>query len=149
MKKIKILVLILLTLVLTGCGIERNKTKITGDEFKEYIEKTYTVSNMKSQIAYAKSAYQVNENGIFLFFIEGNKEKDIEGLYLDEVQNITTGLGTEFQDEINQGDNWVMVQALNDDSYFRITKVENTFLYGNADVKDRDKIDKIFKELGY
>lgn len=149
MKKVKIILLVLVTILLTGCANPKMKTKITGDEFKKHLESKYTVSSVINQVAYAKSAYQISEDGIFLFYIEGNRTKDIEGLYLDEVQNITTGLGKEFKDEINQGDNWVTVQATNDDSYFRITKIENTFIYGNINADDQDKLDKIFKELGY
>ena len=146
-KKLLILVACVLSLTLvTGCS--KTKEKITADQFNERIGSNYTLIDYTSKIDYVKKAYIYESDGIKFYFYEGNRSFDMGNIYIDEVNNAASELFNK-TDEIDKGDNYSSVKMWNDESYYRVTYIDNTLLYAKARLDYKSRVDEIFEKCGY
>ena len=72
MKKIKVVIILLFSFILVGCG---SKNSITGDTFaSKMTEMNYSIKDVLSNYDYAASAYNAYKDEVSVFFLKGKKE---------------------------------------------------------------------------
>lgn len=148
MKKTKILLMCLAVVIITGCT--KNKEAITGDDFKEVIAKTeYKIQDYTSQFAYAKHSYLINQNNFYFLFVQGNKKYDIEGIFIDECENIYKAAGTDYDSRTLGGKNWTRLEVSNENTYYLVQWVGDTYIYAKASLENKEKVMNLIKEMNY
>ena len=153
MKKLKILLLVLITVVLTACS--SNKEPLDDEEFKSIMRDNdyYVVSSLSqfSDYSYIDEAYiakktgedyqiefyELEDSSCAISFYNTNKEifeasKTNDSVYTS-VDLIDTNKYT----------------LLTLDSYKVLSRIEDTVLYIDVDKKYKDEVNDIIKKLGY
>lgn len=153
MKKIKILLILVLTCFLCACS--NNKNSIDEDEFKSIMrDNNYYVVNVKEQFIdydYIKEAYIAKDSNnnfqIEFYILEDeanalafyNYNKDIF-----EAQKTNISLYTNV--DIGNNNKYTLTT---DDSYKVLSRIDDTAIYIDVDKKYKSEINDILKKLGY
>ena len=160
MKRIKLLTILLLSiLIITGC----TKKTSTCDEFNRLArEQGFEVVDYTKAYGYANKAYQTSNDSHLAFFVEGKKQKEVQGIFLDEVKNIYVAAGVKSKSERenseedqgpepikNGGDSWGTVEITTDDTYYYISYIKNTMLYIKCNISEKDKFVHIKDTMKY
>lgn len=149
MKKINIIIILLLVLVTAGCS-KSTKEATTSDVFTQVLtDNNYKVSDYTQDFSFAEVALVAKKDEIEIVFVEGKKRYDIEGIFLDECNNIYSLVGTDYEKDSNKGSNWANLELVNDTNYYYVSWIGNTYLYVRAEIDSQSKIEDIIDELGY
>lgn len=145
MKKIKVVLVMILSVVLIGCS--KNYDKITGEKFKQVMKDNLfeEIANVTNSYDDVSEAYYVNDELYVIEYIDYLKGADASGMYLDEVSNIYTSEDQEF--EAIKGDNYNIAKIIKDDRYYIIMKIKTSCVYIEGEVKYKEVIDDIADEL--
>ena len=146
-------VLVVLSLFVTGCG---NKKSITGEEFKNKIEKQdkYLLTNAREQFEendllvsvyiasdknykYQVEFYEFKKEADAKSFVEGNRE-----IFEKEKGNSNN------ESEVNVA-NYSKYTLKTNDEYKVLSRIDNTVAYVNAKDKYTDEVQEILKLIGY
>lgn len=148
MKKFKLLFLIVLSIFLVGCA--NSKTSITGDKFmKEMSDLGYSVKDVLSNYDYAVSAYNAYKGDISVFFLKGKKKYDVEGVFLDEYQNLYNEIGEKFEKKLTNGTDWTSLILKNDETVNYISWIKDSYIIIKAPKSNLNEVKKVIKTLGY
>ena len=159
MKKISLLVLLIASVFLiTGCS--NKKTVITGSEFKDKVVGIVNVSNYSAYYGIAKEAYQTEKTEYKVLYIEGNSLSDIKGMYVDEGKNMYAKAGivdeygneaaaTKVTKETRSGKNWSSIEITTEYKYYYPIYVENTILYMEGNLDQKDTLFKVRDAIKY
>lgn len=161
MKKIKILLLVLLVILTTGCG---NRKAATPDEFKEKA-KDYTVNDVLSTFSFAEEAYEVKgNNNLVVYYVKCKTTDTVRSIYYDEITNVSKraaaelvaagGSDYEFNENdidktITKGDNYTISTYNLKDKYYRISWIDDTYVYGSVDSNHKTELNNFMKSLNY
>ena len=189
MKKIKILLLVLLVILTTGCG---NRKAATPDEFKEKA-KDYTVNDVLSTFSFAEEAYEVKgNNNLVVYYVKCKTTDTVRSIYYDEITNVSKraaaelvaagGSDYEFNENdinvgdiieyqrkdfsvihrvidkysrngevflITKGDNYTISTYNLKDKYYRISWIDDTYVYGSVDSNHKTELNDFMKSLNY
>lgn len=140
-----------------------NKSTITSEEFKKYIEaKGFNIYNAEEYLennSYTgylkdglKSGYITNkndENEYRINFYELKDENHTFYLYYDAILSTEKNNTGEFLEAKEENGNYYKYAALTNGYYEVIIKIDNTLIYGQIDANKRDELDSILNELGY
>lgn len=148
MKKLSIIVLCLLSLLLVGCS--SNKESITGDEYVSKMgELGYTPSDVTDKFGYATAAYGIKTETITVSFVSTEKNYDIEGIFLDECENVYKEAEEGYTKTIKGGSNWTSLKVTDDKNIYYVTYINHTLLYIKGDINSKARVNTIIEELGY
>ena len=132
--------------VVTGCTKE--KQKITAEEFYNRLYSDYKMKDYTQNIGYVNKAYLYDDGTVYFYFYEGKRSFDMGNIYIDEVNEAANSLFN-VEDEIDKGDNYSSVKMHNDQTYIRVSYVDNTLLYAKSKLENQKKVDEIFERCGY
>lgn len=153
MKKIKTLVLSILVVLLSACSL--NKEAIDADKFKEKMrDNDYYVVNSKEQFNeydYIIDSY-IAINSDKTYQIEFYKLLDIDNSlafynYNKDIFDASRTSNSTYTD-INLSNNNKYTLST-EDSYKVLSRIDDTVIYVNTDIKYKDEINSILKNLGY
>ena len=166
MKRFKLLTILLMSIIIfTGCS--KTKKTITSNEFYETISKNGIVVSDVTQIyGSAEKAYQSqpNDNQYSILFIEGKSIGEIKDMFLDEGNNIyqKAGISDEAKTveagslttkapnkNILSGKNWQSLEVTTESNYYYLIFVDNTLLYIESNLDNKDKLVKIKDTIHY
>lgn len=149
MKVVKILLSVFLMLsILTGC--EDTKESITGAEFRDVIkEYELEVKNYTSTFSYADIAYKADTEEIYLFYLDGKKTYDVEGLFLDECENVYKEAGNDYKRKTRGGDDWLVLEVTSDEKYYYLSMINDTYIVAKSAADKKSLIEDIVDDLGY
>lgn len=153
MKKIKVLLLIILVVLLSACGIK--KEAIDEEEFNRIMTKEgFRISNVYQQVVgygYFDDAY---------IAVEKDGKYQIEYYELDEDSNALNFYNANKKIfEASKTDNSIYTNVdlpdnskytlTTKDSYKVISRIEDTVVYLDVDKKYKNEVNNILKKLGY
>lgn len=153
MKKKILLITILITslLFLTGCG----KKALTIEEFTSSFDTNkYTVGEyQEGQIdtvidGLQRGAYVTNGSYTIDFYILENTSK-AKALFKDEKATFEASKDGKTIENSIKINNYESYELTTDLMYMYTCRVDNTLLYINANVEDKDEIKSLVKKLGY
>lgn len=148
MKKIKIVLIVLCLVFLTSCA--KTKSSITGDKFREIIENNeYKITDVSSNYDYAISAYNAYKDEVNIFFLKGKKKYDVEGIFIDEYQNIYSQVGEKYEKKLTSGTSWTSLKLISDDKLYYLSWVDDSYIIITSLKNKESEVDKIVKLLGY
>jgi hypothetical protein len=148
MKKFKILFLLLLVVLVTGCSKE--KTAISSSDFVSIItEQGFSPYDDKDNFDYVEHAYVAKKNDITVVFIEGKKKVDIEGTYLDQCENVYKKVLEDNESHSTSGSNWSTLKIYDSSNYYYVSLIDNTYVYIEGSIDRKSKIERIIDALGY
>lgn len=148
MRKIKIVLIVLCLVFLTSCA--KSKSSITGDKFKEIIENNeYKITDVSSNYDYAISAYNAYKDEVNIFFLKGKKKYDVEGIFIDEYQNIYSQVGEKYEKKLTSGTSWTSLKLISDDKLYYLSWVDDSYIIITSLKNKESEVDKIVKLLGY
>lgn len=154
MKKSKlILMIIILSLVLTGCG---KKIPITKEEFsKSMKEEDYTISDAITQLEpIAKDKIK----SITLAISKDKKhqiefyelmDEEIAKTMFETNKKIFDNLSPNKKQEENTNGNFRYYKQKSNGRIYLISNIEKTLLYAIVNEEEEEKLDKMVKKLGY
>lgn len=141
MKKIIIICLLLLTI---GCS----KKSIDSNKFKSIMrDNGYYVISIKDQFenyGYIEEAYLARKD----MNVEYYKMSDIDNTkaFYDYNKDIIEAYKTKY-DEYKEFENKYVLST--DEAYKLISCINNTCIYVDTDIKNKDEVNNIIKKLGY
>lgn len=152
MKK-KILALFILGVLLftvTGC---LDKKAITTEQFKKIAEKNnLIVTDVKNQFADFDYVYEatvaVSPEGYQIEFYVLSDVTNAQGMYTKN-KNRFESEDTSSKKSVVNLNNYTKYTQQTKESYKVLSRIDNTMIYVSESVKNKDKINKILKELGY
>ncbi|MCI8345560.1 MAG: hypothetical protein HFJ42_06375 [Clostridia bacterium] len=159
-KKIIIgIVIILLVAIVLGIGVikllNREKKVITASEFVSRMQsKRYITQDVKSQFEeydYIKEAYVASDRD-YSYQIEFYELLDEN--YATMFYTTNKAIFESYKDNNSietdvDGKNYSKYTLKVNEQYMLLSKIDNTVIYLKVDIKNKDNINKLIKELGY
>ena len=165
-KKLLLTILFIGAVLLTGCS--KNKSKVSIDEFyKKASSEEIQLHDYTSSYGYAKKAYETESKEYDVLFAEGNNKTDIHGIFFDEARNIYRKLGIDsnttteepiageltttaaYKKNINGGSGWETLEIITQDKYYYLAYVDDTYLYMEGNIDQKDKLIKLKDSINY
>lgn len=147
MKKIKIVAILLFSFLLVGCG---SKSSIIGDTFaSKMTEMNYSIKDVLSNYDYAVSAYNAYKDEVSVFFLKGKKKYDVEGIFIDEYQNLFNEIGENYDKKISSGKTWTSLMLKTDEKVYYISWISDSYILIKAPKDKTTEVEKVIKTLGY
>lgn len=149
MKRVRILLLGLLCVLLTGCADTRKA--LSPDEFSETLKGLdYTVLDKTDTVDYADAAYYVNTDDFEFVYINGKRRYDIEGLFVEECKNMVSIIGSEeYEKDLHSGENYAYAKFTTKDNFYYVSWIDDTYIYIKASINEREDLEYIIEKLGY
>lgn len=150
MKKVsKIFLLLVLVFLVSAC--DDRKESITADRYSEILQEegfTLTtnkdiVNNRISDVSMAKMP------GFELEFYEGFTDLAATSYYNNSKNDFSTLVTEKNKATEKTGPNYAKYTLATDTNYYVLSKIETTFIEAKCDVQYKDRLDEIFKKLGY
>ena len=166
----KILIVLTILLLLTGCSDKR--TALDSNNFLAISNSyNYTPTNVTENYDYANGAYVIKESGIYVFYIEGKDKYAIQGTFLDQCINIyklagiaeetttsadddspintTTTTTIAYKKTLKGGEGWQYLKVTTDDKFYYASWIDKTYIYIEADASKTKDMEKFIDSLGY
>lgn len=144
----KILLILLSVLLLTGCG--KKKVSLNDEEFYNIMsENKFQVYDDKENFPYAEHAYVIAEENLKVVFIEGKRKVDVEGVYVDQCNNVYKQALEGYDDTKKSGSNWSTLKLTDANNYYYVSLVDNTYLYIEGSLDKEVRINRIIDLLKY
>lgn len=148
MRKVKVLLLIISILLISGCG--KTKESITQDEFVKIAENQgLTTYDDSASFDYVESAYVAAIKDLKVVYIKGKKKTDIEGTFVDQCNNIYKRALEGYKDSKKSGSNWSTLKITDSENIYFISLVDDTYIYIEGTIDKENKINRIIDELKY
>ena len=149
MKRTKVIILCLFTMLLAGC--DKTKTVVKPDEFVEIMSSfKLDIEDKTEEVDYADALYRVNSDRYDFTYIDGKKKYDIEGLFVDQCKNVIDSIGNDtYKQDIGSGSNWAKLEITTEEKYYYVSWVGDTYIYIKGLVGDAETFREIIKKLGY
>lgn len=161
MKKLKVLLLLVLVLFTTGCG---KRVPTTEENFKDTF-KDYKIEDVTSEFNFVNKAYKVTgKNDLIVIFFDCKSIDVTKDIYYEEINNVTKKAGAELiadngkdyeynendiEKTITKGDNYTIAQYSLKDTYYRISWIDNTYMYGKIDIGSKTTLVNLMNSLKY
>ena len=147
MRKIKFAIILLFSFVLVGCG---SKNSITGDTFaSKMTEMNYSIKDVLSNYDYAASAYNAYKDEVSVFFLKGKKKYDVEGIFIDEYQNLFNEVGEKYDKKLSSGKTCKSLMLKTDEKVYYISWISDSYIIIKAPKDKTIEVEKVIKTLGY
>lgn len=150
MKRFKILVILLTSILLVGCGKSSVKEDVNPVTFQKILEENkYTVLDTTEQIGYASRGLYGYKSDIKINYVQGNKKYDIQGVFLDECTNVYNEMGEDYKQQTDGGKNWSYLIVTTDTNYYFVGWINDSYITITAPAEQTKKLNKLVEELGY
>ncbi len=147
MRKIKFAIILLFSFILVGCG---SKNSITGDTFaSKMTEMNYSIKDVLSNYDYAASAYNAYKDEVSVFFLKGKKKYDVEGIFIDEYQNLFNEVGEKYDKKLSSGKTWKSLMLKTEEKVYYISWISDSYIIIKAPKNKTIEVEKVIKTLGY
>lgn len=147
MRKIKFAIILLFSFILVGCG---SKNSITGDTFaSKMTEMNYSIKDVLSNYDYAASAYIAYKDEVSVFFLKGKKKYDVEGIFIDEYQNLFNEVGEKYDKKLSSGKTWKSLMLKTEEKVYYISWISDSYIIIKAPKDKTTEVEKVIKTLGY
>lgn len=147
MRKIKFAIILLFSFILVGCG---SKNSITGDTFaSKMTEMNYSIKDVLSNYDYAASAYNAYKDEVSVFFLKGKKKYDVEGIFIDEYQNLFNEVGEKYDKKLSSGKTWKSLMLKTEEKVYYISWISDSYIIIKAPKDKTTEVEKVIKTLGY
>lgn len=153
MNKFKVLILIVLTILLTACGVK--KEALDEDEFIIIMKKEgfniVNVENQFEQYGYFEDAYiAIDPNSNYqIEFYELEDDNYAKRFYENNKQKFESQKSgknvSSYKELINTG----KYTLTTEESYKVVSRIEDTVVYLDVDKKYKEEVNNILKKLGY
>lgn len=148
MKKIKYVLLIVMVVLLTGCN--SSKDNPDASSIKSILEENnYTVTDATSSYDYSEVAYYTSKLSTKITFVKGNKKYDIQGIFLDECENVYLVAEDDYEKKINGGKNWTTLKVTDSTNYYFVGWIGDSYIKIESTISNEDKLDKLVSDLGF
>lgn len=144
----KVLVLLLSILLLTGCG-EKKSSLEEGEFYSIMTKKGYQVYDDKDNFEFVNHAYVILESDLKIVFVEGKSKVDIEGIFVDQCNNVYNKVLEGYDDLKKSGKNWSTLSIKDSQNYYYVSLVDDTYLYIEGSLDKENKINRIIDLLKY
>lgn len=155
MKKMFICLLFVLCLFITGCGSNEEKVVATFNDFTTVLnENNFTVSDNTEE--YTKKVDYIL--GARLAFFDENLQLEmIEYKDLETAKKVQDGQIKNFAlrkssgafEDVDKGKNYYMYTLISNDRYMISLRVENTLIFSQTLLANKETVEKVLNELGY
>lgn len=149
-KNIIIVVVLLITVLLMGCTI--TKEAITKEEFVERMENEgYAIADATNQFdeGVVKSVtLAINDKFQIEFFDMPNADSAIVSFNTNK-ENIQNVKGGKYVEKSKSGSNFDSYKLKTDESYYVVSRIEDTFIYAVVPEDEKDNLDKVLTLLEY
>ena len=152
MKKIKILLIVLTLLLVTGCNTGKSKeVKSMNDFYNIATEKEFVVSdNMANYtVDYIKEAMIATVDGISLEMITYDSEDNAIKIQNEHIKSFTNRKSANARIKKEKGKNYYKYSMISNGYYLVSNRVENTLIFTTTVLENKDKVDSVLDELGY
>ena len=152
MKKIKILLIVLTLLLVTGCNTGKSKeAKSMNDFYNVATEKKFVVSdNMANYtVDYIKEAMIATVDGISLEMITYDSEDNAIKIQNEHIKSFMNRKSTNARIKKEKGKNYYKYSMISNGYYLVSNRVENTLIFTTTVLENRDKVDSVLTEMGY
>ena len=153
MKKISISLLLVICLFMTGCGEEKTKKLITLDDFSTILtNNNFSISDNNdnySSISYIEGSMKAVLDSIEIEMIDYTDTKSAEKVLNSHIDSFNLLKNTAAHEKNIKGDNYHRYFLVSNNKYMISARVEDTLIFCKTNLDNKDKVDKIFEELGY
>ena len=148
MKKFKLCIIILMMIIVTGCNTTKENIDVVS--FQNTLEENnFKVYDITDEYGYATRAIYASKGSATINYVEGKKKYDIQGIFLDECKNVYNTASADYKDKTDGGKNWTYLTVTDDDNYYFVGWVENSYITIKAPKDQETKMNNLAKELGY
>lgn len=149
MKRLKVIVLCLFTMMAAGC--DNTKTVIKPEEFREVIAGfNIDIQDKTDEVDYADAIYRLESDTYDFIYIDGKKKYDIEGLFIDQCKNVIDEIGNEaHKQDTGSGSNWAKMQITTEENFYYVSWIGDTYIYVKGKMADSTVFKEIIEKLGY
>lgn len=149
MKRIKVIMLCIFTMLVAGC--DKTKTAVKPNEFVEIMSSfKMNIQDKTKEVDYADALYRLDSSTYDFIYIDGKKKYDIEGLFVDQCKNVIDDIGSDtYKQDIGSGSNWAKLEITTEENYYYVSWIGDTYIYVKGLIGDAETFRKIIKELGY
>jgi len=153
MKKISISLLLIICLVMTGCGEPKTKELITLDDFNTILtNNSFSVSDNMSNygnVSYIEGSKKAILDDIEIEMIDYTDSKSAEKVLEGHIESFNLLKSTGAHEGDTDGDNYHRYFLVSNNKYMISARVQDTLIFCKTDLDNKDTVDKIFEELGY
>lgn len=154
MKKKYLILGILFCLILTGCGNNKKElVAITVDEFNLVANNNnFTTEDNTEQykdISYIKEASIAKIDDISIELIVYDNEEDAKKVQESQIEKFKSRKSTGASKTQEKGLNYYKYIYISNGYYSYITRVENTIVFCDIPLTEKDKVEKIINDIKY
>ena len=148
MKKIKLFVLLITLVLLTGC--KEIKVPYEPDDYIQILtEMQLPIDIRTEEFEYSEMTVLSSTNNFYALYMKGKRRYDIEGLFLDECRNVYSEALEGYKKKTAGDDGWVSLEVEDDKHYYYVIYVEDTFLSIKTDAVNKAVARNLIEEMGY
>lgn len=149
MNKIKLILVFLVMFIVVGCG---NKTmdSVSPEQIYSILSREkYDVIDVTDRLAFSEAAYLVDDNVYIINYVKTKNNYDVQGIFLDEVNNILLKAKEGYTKKSDSGDSWANLRVYDENKYYFIGWIKDSYITVECNIKYKDKMNDLVKELGY
>jgi len=153
MKKLFVFFLMIVCLVMTGCGEDKTKVAVSTDEFNTICtDNDFTVKDNSS--TYEKYDYITDSrlatlNDIEIEMIQYTDSESAEKVLESHIDSFNLLKSSGAAEKNFKGDNYHKYFLVSNNRYMISVRVDDTVIFCKTMLTNKDKVDEIFEELGY
>ena len=153
MKKLFICFVIVMCLFITGCGEDKTKVAVSADEFNNICsDNGYTVNQntgIYAGVEYISDARLATLNDIQIEMIQYTDSESAEKVLESHIESFNLLKSSGAAEKNIKGDNYHKYFLVSNNRYMISVRVDNTLIFSKTLLTNKEKVDKVFEELGY
>jgi len=153
MKKLFVCFLMIVCLLMTGCGEAKTKVVISADEFKNICtDNGFTVKdnmNIYKNYDYITDARLATLDGIEIEMIQYTDSESAEKVIEGNIDSFNLLKSSGAAEKDTKGDNYHKYFLVSNNRYMISVRVEDTVVFCKTLLTNKDKVDELFEKLGY
>ncbi len=153
MRKFFVCFLMVMCLFMTGCGEDKTKVAISADEFKDICtDNGFTVNEntaVYKNYDYITDARLATLDDIQIEMIQYTDSESAEKVLKGHIDSFNLLKSSGAAEKDTKGDNYHKYFLVSNNRYMVSIRVEDTVIFCKTMLTNKDKVDDVFKELGY
>ena len=151
MKKISLVLVIVMLLLVTGCGTKTKEVKSLNDFYNVTAEKGLIASdNMGSYNAdYIKEAMIARKDDLAIEMISYDTEDSATTVQDSNIEAFMTRKSSNSVIKKEKGENYYKYTMITNGYYLVSSRVDNTLIIVNTPIKSKDLVDSVLESMGY
>lgn len=153
MKKLSIFILMIMCLLVTGCGNDKEKIAVTSDKFVTVLTnkgfKVNDIMDTYSDVDYIVEAKKAVLDDIEIEFVRYSSNEYAKKVQDKQIGSFALLKNTGTHENKQEGKNYYKYFLVSNNRYMINTRVDNTLMFCKTMLEDKDIIDDVYNELGY